>query len=299
MSLDKNNSLVSIVILTKNGGKSIASCLSSIYSQRTSFPFEVIAVDSGSTDDTLGYIENYPVQLYSIKPDEFAFGPTRDYAFSLTKGQYIVTLSQDVIPANENWLVELVKPLIDDKADVVQGRIIVPENGDIFFWERKGLFYFTSEGQGFISRYGNLGLSCCSVSFKREAWLNTRFGNVLMNEDKVIQKKLFENGYKIIRAYDSIAYHGHSYRLKSLKNRCENEGLGWRCAGVTYHFSQMIKDLVQKKWVYGLLVRGVLNGEIKSLSEGLFLLIRPIYLLKGNRFTKSYKNENRYRYLHI
>lgn len=289
MSLNKENFLVSIVILTKNGGSSIKSCLSSIYFQRTNFPFEVIVVDSGSTDNTVGYIKNYPIQLYSIEPDEFIFGSTRDYAFSLTKGQYIVTLSQDVIPANENWLMELVKPLIDNKADVAQGRVVVLGNGNIFFWERKGLFYFTSEGQRFIRQYGNMGLSCCSLSFKREAWLNTRFGNAVMNEDKVIQRKLFENGYRIVKANDSIAYHGHNYSLRSLKNRCENEGLGWRCAGETYHFSQMIKDLVQKKWVYGLLIRGILNGEIRSLSESLFLFIRPIYLFKGNRFTKFYQ----------
>ena len=39
--------LVSIAILTKNGGKSFESCLTAIYQQTTDFPFEVIIVDSG------------------------------------------------------------------------------------------------------------------------------------------------------------------------------------------------------------------------------------------------------------
>ena len=110
-----------------------------------------------------------------------------------------------------------------------------------------------------------------------------------MNEDKVIQKKLVEGGYRIVWAHDSIAYHGHRYNLKSLKKRCENEGLGWRCAGVRYRFSQMIKDLLKKKGVHGMLFKGLLNREIKTPAEALFLLIRPLYLFKENRFGKTLK----------
>jgi hypothetical protein len=51
----------------------------------------------------------------------------------------------------------------------------------------------------------------------------------------------------------------------------------------------MVRDLVQKNWVYGLLVKVLINREIKTFAEMLFLFIRPIYLFKGNRFSKSYK----------
>lgn len=113
--------LVSIIILTKNGGKIFQKSIQKIFSQKCSLTYEVIVVDSGSTDGTIEYIKTYPVRLYTIKPHEFSFGPTRDYAFSLSKGQYIVTLSQDVVPATDNWLIKLVEPLIANKADVVQG----------------------------------------------------------------------------------------------------------------------------------------------------------------------------------
>ena len=133
--------LVSIAILTKNGGKVFESCFSKIYSQVTDFAFEVVIIDSGSTDGTLEYIKRHPVRLYEIKPYEFSFGSTRDYAFSLANGQYIVTLSQDVVPANREWLSKLVGPLMKDEADAVQGRTILPRDTELFYWEKKGLFY--------------------------------------------------------------------------------------------------------------------------------------------------------------
>ncbi|MCK4829997.1 glycosyltransferase, partial [bacterium] len=281
--------LVSIVILTKKGGSLFQSCLDTIYDQIVDFSFEVVIVDSGSTDGTLQYIKKYPVRLYEIKSHEFSFGRTRDYAFGLSKGRYIVTLSQDVVPVNGNWLKKLIEPLAQDSADVVQGKVIVPVDREIFYWEKKGFFYFTREGAEFFEKYGEIGLSCCNLAIKRQAWEDTRFGGALMNEDKVIQRKLYEKGYRIVWAPDAIAYHGHSYNLKSLKNRCENEGLGWKCAGVKYRFPRMVRDLVQGKWVYGLLLKGLIKKEIRTVADVLFLFIRPLYLFKGNRFNKILK----------
>ena len=133
--------LVSIVILTKNGGKNFESCITAIYQQTTDFPFEVIVVDSGSTDCTLEYIKGYPIRLYEIKPHEFSFGPTRDYAFGLANGQFIVTLSQDVVPANREWLSKLVEPLMQNKADAVQEEQFFQEIKHYSIGKKGFLFY--------------------------------------------------------------------------------------------------------------------------------------------------------------
>lgn len=292
--MPSSDPIISIVILTKNGGSLFQSCLTTIFSQDIDLTYEVIVVDSGSTDDTLKSISKYPVRLFRIAPENFRFGPTRDYAFSQAKGQYLVTLSQDVVPANRDWLTKILAPLLADTADVVQGLTITPENKhnynrEIFFWEKKGLFYFTSEGNDFIKKYGNIPLSCCSLAIKQKVWLKTGFGEVLMNEDKALQKKLVEKNYRIVLAKDSLAFHGHNYTVKSLISRCENEGLGWKCIGISYSFSQMLKDLTPQKKIYFFFLKSLQNKEITSMSELLFLFIRPIYIYKGNRFGKKFK----------
>jgi glycosyltransferase involved in cell wall biosynthesis len=287
--LSDDKPLVSIVILTKNGGELFKQSIKKIFSQKISCPFEVVVVDSSSTDGTLEFLKTYPIRLFEIKEEEFSFGTTRDYAFGKAQGRYIVTISQDVVPANEYWLEQMISPLVEDRSDVVQGEVVVPTDWNVFYWEKKGLFYFTTEREEFCKRYSEIGLSCCSLAMKHEAWLTTGFGNAVMNEDKAIQKKLIEKGFRIVRATDAVAYHGHQYTLDSLKKRCENEGLGWKCAGVRYDFSRMARDLVQKKWIYRLLFSGLIKREIKTVAEALFLFIRPIYLYKGNRFNKAYK----------
>lgn len=65
---------VSIVIPTKNGGDRLKEVLEAVFSQKTEYKYEVICVDSGSTDNTLNIIKNFPCILYEIKPDEFGHG---------------------------------------------------------------------------------------------------------------------------------------------------------------------------------------------------------------------------------
>ena len=47
---------VSIVIPTKNGGDRLKEVLEAVFSQKTEYKYEVICVDSGSTDNTLNII---------------------------------------------------------------------------------------------------------------------------------------------------------------------------------------------------------------------------------------------------
>ena len=107
------------MILTKNGGETFKASLGKIYQQETVFPFEVVAVDSGSTDSTLELLKKYPVRLFQIPPEKFKFGPTRDFGFEQAKGEIIVTISQDVIPIEKNWLTNLVSPFDDPTISAV------------------------------------------------------------------------------------------------------------------------------------------------------------------------------------
>ena len=49
---------VSIVIPTKNGGELLERVLKKIFEQKTTYEYEVICVDSGSTDGTIEVIKN-------------------------------------------------------------------------------------------------------------------------------------------------------------------------------------------------------------------------------------------------
>ena len=63
----------SVIIRCYNEEQHMGRLLSGIM-QQTVKNAEIIIVDSGSTDATLSIASRYPVQILSIRPEEFSFG---------------------------------------------------------------------------------------------------------------------------------------------------------------------------------------------------------------------------------
>lgn len=57
---------VTIVIPTKNAGRLFEKVLKKVFAQETTYEYEVICVDSGSSDNTIEIIKKFPCKLYEI-----------------------------------------------------------------------------------------------------------------------------------------------------------------------------------------------------------------------------------------
>ena len=79
----------SVVIPTLNGGVEFEKCLEMIYKQKTSYPFEVIVIDSGSNDGTVEIVRRFPLRLYLINKKDFNHGLTRQWGLELAEGDYV------------------------------------------------------------------------------------------------------------------------------------------------------------------------------------------------------------------
>jgi rhamnosyltransferase len=106
--------LVSIVLLTRNGVATLPATLEAIARQRADFDFEVVAIDSGSSDGTLPLLERSANQIVTIHPGSFNHGLTRNLGVERARGALIVFLVQDALPASDDWLVKLTAPLRAD-----------------------------------------------------------------------------------------------------------------------------------------------------------------------------------------
>ena len=198
-------------------------------------------------------------------------------------------MSQDVLPFDENYINLLVDPLAQREADVVQGVTTCPGDRDIFYWERAGAFYFTSEGREFLSNSRQNSLSCTSLAIRRKAWIATGFDDVPYCEDKCLQSKLQKAGFRIKVLEKAIAWHGHRYSLIGLMKRCHNEGVGWKYASVTYKSKLLIMDLIKGPWRYKKnLIEGIISGKVINPASFFFFQIRPIFLFIGNRIIPFY-----------
>jgi len=277
----------SVVFLTRNGGSLFQESLSAVFAQKTDFSFEVVVVDSGSTDGTVEFLREQPIRFHQIPPDSFNFGLTRDYGFSLGKGKVLITLSQDAVPATVDWLQTLCMPFNDPEVAVVQGREVPWPGRNGFFWERIPVFHLTRLSKRWSKMHQGFGLSFVNCAVRKSIWAANRMGRIEMSEDKVFQKSLGQGSHRIVFARDAKVWHSHQYDFRSLVKRCKNEGLGWKNVGMNYSCVDMLLDMFHPRiglvWIFGLLTL-----QLKTPAEFLFPLIRPFSLYKGNHSTSKY-----------
>ena len=106
--------LVSIILVTRNGVATLPPLLDAIARQRVDFTFEVVAVDSGSTDGSAELLARSVDRFAAIDPATFNHGLTRNLAVEHSHGELVVLLVQDALPAADTWLAELTLPLRSD-----------------------------------------------------------------------------------------------------------------------------------------------------------------------------------------
>src|ERR1700693_3044368 len=100
-----------IAILTYNAIESINGLLDSCLAQSVDFPFEILVIDSGSSDGTLEAVRSRnAVRLHQIPNSSFGHGRTRNLAVELAKGEFVVFVTQDATPATTHWLADILRP---------------------------------------------------------------------------------------------------------------------------------------------------------------------------------------------
>lgn len=276
---------ISIGILTYNAGKDFQKTLDAIAKQHCSMAWNLVVLDSESSDQTRELAQAVGAEVHSQKLVEFSFGSARDRLFSLCNGDILVTISQDAVPADENWLEQLCRPIADGSADIVQG-LEKPSEND-FFWLKNHFFYAGREWRSFIEKNGKIGLSCVNLALKRNTWESLKFSPINMCEDKLLQKRAFDAGTKVVRADQAVVIHGHQYNVVGLIKRSANEGMALRRLGERYTLVDLLCDLL-RPYVYKLTIIGLCKGEVHRLSELLFPVIRPTALWFGAAFRKEY-----------
>jgi len=108
--------LVSIVVPTRNGAATMPALLDAIARQRVEFPFELVIVDSSSSDGTAELVRARADRFLSISREQFDHGATRNLAIEQSRGGLIVLTVQDAVPVSDTWLDALTSPLRRDAA---------------------------------------------------------------------------------------------------------------------------------------------------------------------------------------
>ncbi len=106
---------VSVVIPTKNAAsEDFEGCLRGITQQKGLKELEIIVVDSGSSDDTVEIAKSYGAKIFSIPPEQFDHGATRNYGGDRASGELLVFTVHDAVPASDELFYAMAKMLLSD-----------------------------------------------------------------------------------------------------------------------------------------------------------------------------------------
>jgi rhamnosyltransferase len=266
---------ISIILLTLNGGPTLAATLNAIAAQSLEcdgqpLPTpEIVAIDSGSTDGTLDLLRQSGITPHSIPPEDFGHGSTRNLGASLADGAWLVYLSQDAVPASRFWLARLTRHLGDPGVAAAFGRQLPPAGlGPIetFFLEN------TYPPRGFTHAPTGPGASRASIrriffsnvnaAIQRAALRQCPFPtDVLMSEDQAFAQAASRAGYSLVYDPDAAVVHGHRYSLSQLFRRNFDSGYslreiagdGWGAVarlGLAYVWAELRYLAHARQWAY-------------------------------------------------
>ena len=203
-----------------------------IYAQLYGQPFEVIVIDSGSTDGTLEIIRRYPVKLIEIRPEDFGHGKTRNLGAEFAQGKYLVFVTQDAVPATDRWLYNLVRNLESRDIAGVYGRQIPREDTNPMEQFFLDTHYPTHRMVKSVKRgktdITTIFFSNVNSAVKREVLQRYPFlENLIMSEDQEWAKRVLLNGYEIVYDPEAAVYHSHNYSLKAVFQRYFDSGVSF------------------------------------------------------------------------
>jgi len=211
----------SIILLTLNAGEKFKKVLKAVFNQ-TYNNFEVIIIDSSSIDNTLEYAKRYPIKIFKIPRSDFGHGKTRNLGAKLARGRYLVYLTQDAIPADNNWLANLLVNLkIENVAGVLGRQIpnITANPLDVFSYNED---YPDIRKNISIQNYkqNNVLFSDANSAVKKSVILKYPYPeNVPLAEDLGWAIGIIKKNYKLIYEPTAAVIHSHKFSLiNNIKN---------------------------------------------------------------------------------
>lgn len=124
--------LVSIIIPTKDNYKLIKRCIDSII-EKTTYPyFEIVVVDTGSTDKQVkAYYaklakEKQPVNVVSLVEKPFNFSKACNYGAKKAKGEYLLFLNNDTEVITLEWIQAMLEHAQRENIGMVGAKLLFP-----------------------------------------------------------------------------------------------------------------------------------------------------------------------------
>jgi rhamnosyltransferase len=213
---------ISVVVPTFNAGAQITALMEAMRAQTPVAPFEIVAIDSGSTDDTRGRVLDGGGRFIELK-ERFNHGLTRDGGIAASSGDLVFMTVQDAVPASADCLARMAWHFEDANVAGVSSRQVPPADGPaelkikaeidaaanepvvkVRLADHPEYANYSPEEKVALYRFDNVG-----SMIRRSAWEKIPFGACDYAEDLLWAKHALEAGFAIVRDFSAPIVHAH------------------------------------------------------------------------------------------
>ena len=213
--------LVSVIIPTLNAGPQLRRLLELLWEQ-TVKPFEVLIIDSSSTDETIKIAESLDARIMVIAREDFDHGATRNLGADATSGDIMVFLTQDAIPRDNRVIEKLTNPLRNNSDVALSYGRHIPKAGTAPLERFIRSYSYTAKPSikdaSMLTELGIRTFTCSNVcaAVKRSVFIEAgKFPErTIMNEDLILSAKLILKGHKVVYEPAAAVFHSHDYSLR-------------------------------------------------------------------------------------
>ncbi len=201
---------LSIIIPCYNENSTIEKIIDKINNQKN-FNKEIIVIDDCSTDGTTEILNNLKDKISYLSVNEKNYGKGFCIKKGIEKATGDIILVQDAdLEYDPNDYEKLVRPIIDNNADVVYGSRFIGSD------QKRVLFFWHSLGNKFLTLLSNMftnlnltDMECCYKTFKSEVLKDINLKENRFGFEPEVTAKISK---KDIRVYEvGIKYFGRKY----------------------------------------------------------------------------------------
>jgi rhamnosyltransferase len=225
---------ISVIIPTLNAASHLPEMLPRLQRQ-SRVPHEIIVIDSTSDDKTVQIATLHGVKVLEVERRSFNHGGTRNYAATHATGDVLVFMTQDAMPADENFLEQLTRSLEDPEVVAAYGRQIANPNASLLERITREFNYPPISIRKSMANIKMLGIktffysNVCSA-IRRDVF--QRMGGfdhpMISNEDMILAAKCILAGNSIVYAAEARVIHSHEFTIRQLFRRYFDIGVSIR-----------------------------------------------------------------------
>ena len=230
---------ISVIMPCHNRARELPRVLDGYDRQDTDQPFEVIAVDDASTDDTFRVLSEYPPHAFSLsverQPANRGPAAARNRAIPMAESPLLLFVGDDIVPEPDFIRRHIqIHRYLPDIGCAVLGRVTWPDDmlQNTLMAHIDGLgaqqfsYYYFQDGKQYDFRH----FYTANISAKRELlfsvdhWFDTDFTYAAF-EDTELAYRLVKHGLRILYSSAPVGRHYHYHTVWTFAARQHRAGM--------------------------------------------------------------------------